>query len=61
MTNYLISVVGMALLSTVADLILPSGRMSSVVRSMLALFLFFVIVSKPSRLFELILFAVSSV
>ena len=45
MTEYLISVVGMTVLSVVVDLILPSGKMSAFVRSIASLFLFFVIVS----------------
>ena len=45
MKSYILSVVGMILLSVVVGLVLPEGRMAVYVKSMVALFLFFVVVS----------------
>ena len=44
MTEYLVRIVGMVVLSAAVDIILPSGKMFSFVRSMVALLLFFVVV-----------------
>ena len=44
MTEYLICVVGMTVLSVVVDLVLPTGKISAFVRTIASLFLFFVIV-----------------
>ena len=45
MIYYLISIVGMVVLSVVVDILLPSGRVGGFVKSICSLFLFFVIVS----------------
>ena len=45
MTSYCVTIVGMVVLSAAANILLPSGRMCSFVRSIIALFLFFVIVN----------------
>lgn len=52
MQSYILSVVGMILLAVVSGLILPEGKMSAFVKSAIALFLFFVIVSPVVKLFR---------
>lgn len=50
MQTYILSIVGMILLSVVAGLILPEGKMNAYVKSTIALFLFFVILSPIIKL-----------
>lgn len=49
MTEYILGVVGMVVLAATIDIILPSGKMSVFVRSVVAVFLFFVIVSPLAK------------
>lgn len=45
MQRYILSIVGMIIVSVVCGVVLPEGRMSNFLKSSIALFLFFVIVS----------------
>ena len=45
MQTYILSVVGMIIVAVISGIILPEGKMNSYVKSTVALFLFFVIVS----------------